>query len=301
MIRSYYIQLKNEKLEEVVLGLDKEFPYTSIYAAIDKFVGGYAPWHWHSEFEFFFVIKGSVSYHLEDGIYDFAEGEVGFINSNVLHMTTPAAEGPCISSVQIMDKQFIAGHLGSLLESKYIEPIIRSSNLKIYKFTKDNKAHDYILAELCLAFECEKERVFGYEFQIRNHISNMWLKFFKSTKSIIEENVFKKNADSNRIKAMILFINQHFSEKLTLGQIAKEANISEREAMRCFQRCVKMSPFAYLTERRVQEAADRLKRTDESVMTVGEICGFSSGSYFGKVFKERMGCSPNAFRKRIYT
>lgn len=299
MIQSFYVQLKNEKLEEVVFGLENDFPYTSIYAAIDKYVGGCAPWHWHPEFEFFFVIKGSVSYHLENGIYTFTEGEGGFINSDVLHMTTPVNNGPAITSVQIMDKRFIAGHIGSRLETKYIEPMIRNSALDIYKFNGEKEEHNYILSELRGAFESEKENGTGYEFLIRNHISNVWLKFFEITESIRGQESNNKSNDSNRIKAMLSFINQHFNEKLSLGEIAEAASISEREALRCFQRCVKMTPFEYLTERRVQEAADRLKGTDESIMMVGELCGFSSGSYFGKVFKEKMGCTPKIFRKKV--
>ncbi len=215
-------------------------------------------------------------------------------------MTSPTIPGePAVTSVQIMDKRFIAGNSGSLIETKYIQPIIRSSGLEIIPFNSVDERHKGILHELKLAYECEQAQAYGYEFEIRNHLSNAWILLAEDTRDKWSDSSAKTSLDSVRIKDMLSYINAHFAEKVTLGQIAKAADISDREALRCFQRSVKMTPFEYLAGRRIQEAADMLAGTNEQIIMIGELCGFSSGSYFGKVFKERMGCSPKEFRKRL--
>ncbi|WP_394916419.1 helix-turn-helix domain-containing protein [uncultured Robinsoniella sp.] len=76
------------------------------------------------------------------------------------------------------------------------------------------------------------------------------------------------------------------------------ANISTRECSRCFQRCIKLSPMNYLNEHRIRMAAQMLLQTNKSIMTISECCGFSSSSYFGKIFQDYMGCTPKNYRKK---
>jgi len=45
-------------------------------------------------------------------------------------------------------------------------------------------------------------------------------------------------------------------------------------------------------------AADLLSGTAKSIIEISEECGFSSPSYFGKVFKESMGCTPKEYREK---
>lgn len=299
MIKGSKVMVKNEKLEEIIVGLKPEFPYSSIYVALNEYVGRCADWHWHSEFEFFFVLEGNVSYHLEDNIYDFTEGEGGFINSNVLHMTAPKIAGqPGTTNAQIMDKRFIAGNSDSIFESKYIDPIIHCNDLNIFRFEPGNEIHKSILHLLRQAYECEQTQSFGYELKIRNYLSEAWILFTQLTMDLWKNATLGKNLDSERIKNMLSYINHNYKNKVTLKDIAKSADISEREALRCFNRSVKLTPFEYLTNQRIQAASELLAGTDEQILMIGELCGFSTGSYFGKVFKEQTGFTPRAFRKK---
>lgn len=106
-------------------------------------------------------------------------------------------------------------------------------------------------------------------------------------------------ADTERIKSMIQYIHDNYGKKLTLQDIAGAANISSRECSRCFRRCIHDSPINYLNTYRVRMAALMLLQSGESVMTIGENCGFSSNSYFGKIFYETMGCTPSAYRREM--
>lgn len=56
------------------------------------------------------------------------------------------------------------------------------------------------------------------------------------------------------------------------------------------------TPTEYITSFRLREAADRLIKTHESASNIAYSCGFSSGSYFGKLFRERFGLTPTEYR-----
>ncbi|MCR5848969.1 MAG: helix-turn-helix domain-containing protein, partial [Lachnospiraceae bacterium] len=48
---------------------------------------------------------------------------------------------------------------------------------------------------------------------------------------------------------------------------------------------------------RIRQAAGMLVETDRAIGDISERCGFVSDSYFGKMFKELMGCTPSSYRK----
>lgn len=52
---------------------------------------------------------------------------------------------------------------------------------------------------------------------------------------------------------MISFIHEHFQENLDLAQIARAADIGERECLRCFKRAIQTSPLQYLLKYRVTQ------------------------------------------------
>ena len=45
-------------------------------------------------------------------------------------------------------------------------------------------------------------------------------------------------------------------------------------------------------------AADRLVRSGQQITAIAVDCGFASLSYFGKVFRQKFGCTPAQFRSK---
>lgn len=63
-----------------------------------------------------------------------------------------------------------------------------------------------------------------------------------------------------------------------------------------FREYTNLSPLAYLTDYRLERARELLQKTDLSVTAVGQEVGFSTPSYFAKMFRERYGKTPREFR-----
>ena len=93
------------------------------------------------------------------------------------------------------------------------------------------------------------------------------------------------------------FIENHFFEKILVEDIAGAAGVSVRECTRCFSKVIGQPPIEYLNRLRIRQAAGMLVETDRSIGDISERCGFVSDSYFGKMFKELMGCTPSSYRK----
>lgn len=143
-----------------------------------------------------------------------------------------------------------------------------------------------------------EQEAWGYEFEIRSELSRLWCTFLKETSDFNIEDDEQTPIDAERIKQMLLFIHEHYMNKIEVSDIAASASISPRECNRCFQRSISMAPINYLKEYRIRMAAQMLSLTDDSIITIAENCGFSSGSYFSKTFQEFMNCTPREYRKK---
>ena len=119
----------------------------------------------------------------------------------------------------------------------------------------------------------------------------------RENQELLEKSNGNNNTDRERMKYMLTFIHKNYSEDISLGDIAKEAFIGEREALRCFARTIGTSPIEYLQKYRIYTAAELLRKSE---LPVTEIClqaGFNSPSYFSKIFCRMLGMTPREYRK----
>ena len=97
---------------------------------------------------------------------------------------------------------------------------------------------------------------------------------------------------------MMVYINTHYAEKITVPMLAAAAFCSERECYRAFQSCLHTSPTDYIRTVRLQSACKLLLETDRTVTDIAQSCGFGSSSYFGMQLHAETGCTPTQYRTK---
>ena len=94
----------------------------------------------------------------------------------------------------------------------------------------------------------------------------------------------------------VRYINNHFSEKIRIQDLAKKIGISRSYLVKLMKQETGMSPQEYLIETRMRRASDLLSRSNDPVRTIAAECGYEDALAFSKVFKSRYGCNPSDFR-----
>lgn len=97
------------------------------------------------------------------------------------------------------------------------------------------------------------------------------------------------------------YVENNYAKAITLAQAAEYAGVSQSHLSREFLKYTGENLIQYLTKVRLEKAAALLNETSWSLEQICACCGFSSGNYFGKVFKKYMKISPGEFRKRMRT
>ena len=244
--------------------------------------------HWHNELELFLLDNGEAEVELDGNKYIFHQGDGCFVNRNVLHSFTSKSQ-ICTFRSFVFDSTLISGTVGSIFDLNYVSPLLNNGSSYIIFNSKDEEFID----NFELAFKaCELEQI-GYEFQLRYALSNIILLCNKRSK-----NQNKNMLLNERIKPMMVWIDQHLEEEISVQDIASIGNVCVRECQRIFEKYLNYSPMEYVRTKRIVKATQLLIQSDISIIELAHKYQFSSSSHFSKTFKEIVGCTPLAYRKQ---
>lgn len=101
------------------------------------------------------------------------------------------------------------------------------------------------------------------------------------------------------IQLTVDYIEEHYDEELTVGNLAKISHLSPFYYQRLFRRLVKKTVAEYIKLRRLAKSAVLLKDS-QLIITVAIACGFNSQATFAKAFKEIYGITPSEYRNGEY-
>jgi len=98
------------------------------------------------------------------------------------------------------------------------------------------------------------------------------------------------------VRKGMAYIHQHYAEPFSRQTMARQLGLSERYLTRCFHKEMGITPVEYLDRYRMKQAKKMLE-SGESVTETALNIGFSSVSYFSRLFEKEVGKSPSAYRR----
>lgn len=98
------------------------------------------------------------------------------------------------------------------------------------------------------------------------------------------------------VRQMAQYFETHYAQMIGLDTLAEELQLSKYHLIRTFSAAVGITPNEYLNKVRIEQAMRLLRHSDLSVEQIAERVGYSSGSYFIKVFRKITGITPGRFR-----
>lgn len=249
------------------------------------------PIHWHNAVEIiiplsndFCVISGGVEYHLK-------EKEILIIPPGELH-SMPAKEGRRIifqcDNTLLSDVAVLDSLMPVFNSSLHITPdidkqlylIARKGILDIYNdyFSKTPISDTRIYLNLLIMLTAIRE------FQIKR-ISN-------------EADEFVINSDDRvKLSRVMKYIDQNFTEEISLDKLAAVAGYSKYHFSRIFKKYHNMSTVQYISRKRIKLAERLLIDPELSITEVAMRSGFSSLTTFNRIFKMEKQCTPTEFKK----
>lgn len=261
-------------------------------------------WQWHDDIEIFIIKQGEADLLTDDRKIRLRAREGILINQNVMHALQPVdASTPCGLYSIAFHPSFLFGYGYTLMSSKYLVPVITSPAMRTIELHNHDPWQAKILELAYFIIESGTRQKYGYELTIKSCLCQLWTLLLENiTPSTVNKSREKTlSLDESRVKEAILYIEKHYHEQITLEQLASSIHISKSECCRCFKRTLQLTPFEYLMRYRIFRAADLLQNGSPDTLSISSLAlsvGFNNASYFNKIFKQFLGCTPSEYKKK---
>lgn len=255
------------------------------------------PWHWHDEFEMIMIIEGLALIQVEEATIRLKEGDAIFINTGVLHNIDNGKAMEAKYRSLVFHARLIGGSIDSVFWQNLITPIMQDKSFRYLHLDHSISWQADVIKDMAVAWQAVAGEIDDYENLVRYSLSKAFRLLNNNRQVADVKTNHKEKLSVERTKVMIQYMEEHYSEELSLDNIADSAYVSKSVCLRCFRQVIGTTPIRYLVQYRIEKAAERLIASNEKANEIAISCGFSDISYFSKCFRELKGLSPLEYRK----
>jgi transcriptional regulator GlxA family with amidase domain len=94
-------------------------------------------------------------------------------------------------------------------------------------------------------------------------------------------------------------MRERLAEGVSINELAQACGLSTGAFVRGFKKSTGISPHQWLLFKRVDLAIDLMEDPVISLAEIAFNAGFSDQSHFSRIFTQRMGVAPGAWRKSL--
>jgi AraC-like DNA-binding protein len=106
-------------------------------------------------------------------------------------------------------------------------------------------------------------------------------------------------SELKKVRGLAKKIAKDSSKNYSLDKISKTSGISQAKLQEGFKFLYARTVSEYIRHARLEDARDLMHNSNLNISQIVYSIGFTSRSYFSKIFKEKYGISPNEFKKQI--
>lgn len=281
---------ENMKYGEVTLNDKRGNPVLkSFYSTVNRGKREYREHH-HTECELSTIISGNGIYSVGRKEYSFSEGDVFLFGGDEVHCLTDISD-----NFLILNIQFRPQLLWSDSDAFSVLRIFFARNNRFENKLANNGYTEEIHNKILLLNKELSDRRDGYALMVKYILYSSLLTIVREYDYIdlSEEYTYLKSSIKSMRTALDYIDNNLFDAALSLSDIAACASMSPTYFSGTFKKMNSVSPWEYITVKRVEKAVELLKTTDLTKLDIAQRCGFSSSSNFYKAFSKVTGKTPS--------
>jgi AraC-like DNA-binding protein len=254
-------------------------------------------WHYHPEIELIYFIEGKTNAVIGDGFQHFEEGDLVILGANFPHVLQ---ENKAFAKVNPECRpfglilQFTEDFLGADFmkkpELQQVNTLLNKSKRGIH-FKKE--AVEKVKDPLLNMHQLNEPRKLLSMLDILETLAETAAYDYMTNKNY----GYDHTQDEDRMRNIHQYIYEHFTEKITVKDIAGVANMTETSFCRYFKTRTLKNFTRFVNEIRISYACRLLSNTNYTVTAVCFESGFNELSYFTRQFKKIMKLSPQQYQK----
>lgn len=253
-------------------------------------------WHYHPELELCYIHRGSGTRLVGDSVRPFADGDLVLLGPNLPHTwISQQYANPAPDNMQVFVVQFLPDLLPEswlkLPEWAGVAALLRQSARGV--FVPEGNRYADQLTQL-------DEATGATRFvQLLALLADLAAEAQPETLASQQYAPVLSHENERRIQTVFSFIHTHFTESLSLAQIADIACMNGASFCRYFKKNTGQTLTDYINDLRINRACQLLLESREPIMSIAQTVGFNSFTHFNQSFTRRKGLLPSEYRQRI--
>lgn len=255
-----------------------------------------ADMHWHNYWEMLVQCEGRTNIIVGRDKYISLPGNITIIRPNQLHETKSITDKHKILLLQF-ETSILMPFLDFTGGYKYM-PLLINGGYKI-KNRIEQADEEELGQALTDLLHVEKAKEEGYELEMYSKLLHiLFILVHKEYLMIPPMEDEAKNALLSLKNAMV-FIDQHYDEKINQQELAEMCFMSPAHFSRQFKKATGLNMVDYVNKVRLKEATRLLITSRQNISEISSLTGFSTVNYFNRVFKNTYQVTPKEYKNKI--
>lgn len=246
--------------------------------------------HSHTSYELHHLLRGSATLEYDGGSTEIAEGETLLLSPELFHRFSAAEDGALILSLSFYIERSAEGDdLYSLVGSR----LMRSA--APMRFGRGESVEDCIKR---IATGVHSESPFALEV-LKASFVLLFSELFSRLADSSQKRSESRTGEKYGIRAFVIeeYFNRYYVGEASLSELSELLSLSKKQTERAVRGCFGVGFREHLIRLRIKSACELLSGSDKEIREIAEAVGYSSYNGFYEIFKERVGTSPEQYRR----
>lgn len=248
--------------------------------------GAQMEYHYHDFCKIVLLVSGQGEYTVEDRHYSLRAGDILLIGSGQIHRPEFAAGVEYERIIFYISPEFLSKQS---TEECRLETLFDGTFGHVLRLEERRYQKVFSLAEM-LEEELKKDS-FGKSVLGNSLLLQLLVRVGRYRNKGLLHGAERQEVSDERIRRMLVFMENHLSEDLSVEVLAERFFISRYHLMRLFKKETGQSLYDYLTERRLFFARELIRQGVPATETCFR-AGFGSYSSFTRAYGKRFGTTP---------
>lgn len=103
--------------------------------------------------------------------------------------------------------------------------------------------------------------------------------------------------NNSLVRQLLNYIDDNIYAKISMDELSRIFYFNKDYIMRLFKKELNTTIIDYINKRRIYSSLESLKNTQDSILKIALMHGFTSQEYYTEMFIKIMGVNPNTYRK----
>ena len=244
--------------------------------------------HWHKELELLLVLKGEVQLIVNGIRHDLKEDDMFLVNPGQVHSTIGHGDN-IIVAIQINMDSYDSTY-PQMRDTVFEWPTAdyMDKNPEFYAEMRST------IAQMVGEYRRSEK---GYQIAVESYLNAILILILRNISHNQKNDTLINNKDLLRIQSIMKYVEEHYTEKISLEQISKNEFMSTYYLSHFFKAKMGIPFQEYLNYVRLNKAIMQLSKSKDNITDIALDCGFANVKSFNNAFREAYGTTPGEYRR----